>query len=124
MNFVALTGRLTSEPKMSYGGATNIAIAKFNLAVQKDGKDKGADFINCVAFSKTAELIENYCARGQMLAVVGSISTGSYEKDGRKVYTTEVLVNRVEFLSKAERKTEEEDSGIPKGFSHADDIPF
>lgn len=123
MNFVAMTGRLTNEPKIMYGGATNTAIAKYNLAVSRDGKDKGADFVNCVAFGKTAELIEKYCGKGQMVAVVGSISTGSYEKDGRKIYTTEVLTNRIEFLSKSEKK-EEDTQDIPMGFTHADDIPF
>lgn len=122
MNTVALIGRLTSDPKVMYGGATNTAVAKFNLAVNREGKDKGADFINCVAFGKTAELIEKYVGKGQMLGVDGRISTGSYEKDGRKVYTTEVAVNRIEFLSKGEKKSEE--GAPPMGFSHADDIPF
>lgn len=123
MNNVNLIGRLTSDPKITYGGATNTAISKFNVAVNRDGKDKGADFINCVAFGKTAELMEKYCAKGQMIAVSGSISTGSYEKDGRKIYTTEVLTSRIEFLSKSEKKEKTEDD-IPTGFSHADDIPF
>lgn len=123
MNSVQLIGRLTGDPKISYGGATNTAISKFNVAVNREGRDKGADFVNCVAFGKTAELIEKYCSKGQMVAVAGSISTGSYEKDGRKIYTTEVLTNRIEFLSKSEKKDEERQD-IPSGFSHADDIPF
>lgn len=130
LNQVSLVGRLTNDPKITYGGASNTAICKFNLAVNREGKDRngndrGADFINCVAFGKTAELMDKYCAKGQMLGVTGSISTGSYEKDGRKVYTTEVAVARVEFLSKAEKKADENKSPF-EGFSHADDvdIPF
>lgn len=122
MNSVQLIGRFTSDPVISYG-TSGKCYAKFNVAVNRDGKDKGADFINCVAFGKTAELMEKYCAKGQMIAVSGSISTGSYEKDGRKIYTTEVLTSRIEFLSKSEKK-EQTEGEVPTGFSHADDIPF
>ena len=122
MNSVSLIGRLTSDPKITYGGANNTCIAKFNVAVNKDGgKDRGADFINCVAFGKTAELMEKYCSKGQMVGVSGSISTGSYEKDGRKIYTTEVAIARIEFLTRSEKK---ETDDIPSGFTHADDILF
>lgn len=120
-NCVFLTGRMTNDPKITYGGATNTTIAKFNLAVSKEGKDKGADFIGCVAFGKTAELIEKYCGKGMMVAAIGSISTGSYEKDGRRIYTTEVLTNRIEFLSKFEKK---ESDDIPSGFTQVDDFPL
>lgn len=113
---------MTADPKITYGGSTNTAIAKFNVAVDKEsGKDKTANFINCVAFGKTAKLIEKYCAKGMMVAVVGAISTGSYEKEGRRYYTTEIMVNRIEFLSKVEKK---EQSEMPKGFEFAEDIIF
>lgn len=125
-NIVVLTGRLTADPKLTFGGVNNTAIAKFSLAVQRDGKDKGADFINCTAFGKTAELIEKYVTKGQMLGVQGEWRTGSYEKDGRKIYTNDCTVNRIEFLSKGEKKesAESEVESPFKGFSHADDIPF
>ena len=119
-NTAFLTGRLTKDPTITFGGSTNTCIAKFNVAVDKEGKSRGTDFINCVAFGKTAELIERYCAKGQLVAVIGSISTGSYEKDGRKIYTTEILVSRIEFLSKVEAKQ----GDAPEGFEHGEDIIF
>lgn len=124
LNMVIVVGRLTADPKLTFGGVNNTAIAKFSLAVQRDGKDKGADFINCTAFGKTAELIEKYVTKGQMLGVQGEWRTGSYEKDGRKIYTNDCTVNRIEFLSKGEKK-KDEDGDIPSGFTHLDDIvPF
>lgn len=127
MNKVILIGRLTADPKLTFGGEKNTAIAKFGLAVQRDGKDKGADFINCTAWGKTAELIEKYVTKGQMLGVEGEWRTGSYEKDGRKIYTNDCNVSRIEFLSKGEKKESDSEFESPyKGFSHADDIsiPF
>ena len=125
MNKVILIGRLTADPKLTFGGEKNTAIAKFGLAVQRDGKDKGADFINCTAWGKTAELIEKYVTKGQMLGVEGEWRTGSYEKDGRKIYTNDCNVSRIEFLSKGEKSESNTESESPyKGFTHSDDIPF
>ena len=124
MNFVALTGRLTADPVISFTTGEK-CVSRFTLAVSKFGKDAGADFIACVAFGKTAELMEKYCAKGQQIAVTGRINTGSYEKDGHKVFTTNVACDRIEFLSKAEKKSE--DGDIPSGFTpfnHEDDILF
>lgn len=122
-NTVFITGRFTADPKITYGGSTNTAIAKFNVAVDKETSNKGTNFINCVAFGKTAELIEKYCGKGMLVAVVGAISTSSYEKEGRRYYTTEVMVNRIEFLSKVEKR--EESNSPVEGFSHFEDmIPF
>lgn len=92
-------GRLTKEAEIR---ATNdgTAIARFNLAVdrryKKDG-DQTADFISCIAFGKTAEFIERYTNKGTKLAIEGRIQTGSYEKDGHKIYTTDIIVESVEF---------------------------
>ena len=121
MNQVEIIGRLTKDPTITYGGATNTCISKFCVAVDKDGKDKGTNYINCVAFGKTAEHIDHYCAKGQLVGITGSINTGSYEKDGRRVYTTDVLVNRIEFLSKADKKEEKTPDGFTP-FDHSDDI--
>ena len=99
MNNVVLIGRLTRDPEVRYAASTQMAVARFSLAVDRGGRDKGADFINCVAFGKTAELMEKYTAKGLRLAVQGHIQTGSYDKqDGTKVYTTEVVADRVEFI--------------------------
>jgi len=106
MNKVFEIGRLTKDIELRYStGANQTAVARFTLAVDRIGKDKGADFIGCVAFGKTAELMDRYLSKGSKVAVEGHIQTGSYEKDGRKVYTTDVIVDRVEFLS-SQPKTE------------------
>jgi single-strand DNA-binding protein len=103
MNLVVIIGNLARDPEIRYG-ANNLAIAKFTVAVnrfsRKGGDDAGADFIRVTAFDKQAELIEKYLSKGRKVAVEGRIQTGSYEgKDGQKIYTTDVIANRVEFLS-------------------------
>ena len=100
MNSVQLIGRLTRDPEIRYtdGGAS---IARFGLAVdrrfkQENGAD--ADFINIVSFGKTAEFIEKYFHKGMKIALNGRIQTGSYtDKDGKKVYTTDIVAENVEF---------------------------
>lgn len=128
MNNVSLVGRLTRDPDVRYVGET--AVARFTLAVsrpkQKD-KEATSDFPNIVAFGKTAELIEKYTSKGRLLGISGRIQTGNYtDKDGKKVYTTDVVADRVEFLDKAEKKEEEPRSNIPEGFEQisTEDIPF
>ena len=102
MNKVILMGRLTRDPEVRYGGATNSAVARFSLAVdrrfKRDGDEQTADFINCVAFGKTAEFLEKYARKGTKFVVEGRIQTGSYtNKEGQKVYTTDVVCENVEF---------------------------
>ena len=102
MNKVILMGRLTRDPEVRYGGANNNAVARFSLAVdrrfKREGDEQTADFINCVAFGKTGEFIEKYAHKGTKFVVEGRIQTGSYtNKDGNKVYTTDVVVENVEF---------------------------
>lgn len=99
MNKVILMGRLTRDPEVRMSGDT--AVARFSLAVDRRFKKDGeqtADFINCVAFGKTGEFIEKYGRKGTKFVVEGRIQTGSYtNKDGQKVYTTDVVVEQVEF---------------------------
>ena len=115
MNKVILIGRTTRDADVRYSQGTNLAVAKFNLAVErkfkKDG-EQGADFINCIAFGKTAEVIEKYVVKGTKIAVTGRIQTGSYtNKDGQKVYTTDVLVEELEFCeSKNNSKNQNENT--------------
>lgn len=103
MNVAIILGRLTRDPiiKASQSG---MAIARFTLAVNglnKKGQKQEADFINCVAFGKTAEAIGNYVYKGQRLLVEGRIQTGHYtDKNGETKYTTEIAVNRSEFVEK------------------------
>lgn len=99
MNLVMLMGRLTDDPKV-YQTQSGSKFARYTLAVDRYSKDKDkrdADFINCVGFGATAEFIEKYLKKGTKIAISGNIKTGSYEKDGRKVYTTEVYVTTHEF---------------------------
>lgn len=98
MNSVSLVGRLTRDPEIKYteSGKT---IARFAVAVDRRKKDSGADFINIVAFDKTGEFIEKYFRKGQRIGITGRIQTGSYDgKDGKKVYTFDVVADNVEFV--------------------------
>ena len=123
MNNVILIGRLTKDPEVRYSEAGN-AVARFTLAVNRDKSN--SDFIGITCFGKTAELAEKYLKKGKQIGMTGRIQTGSYEKDGKKVYTTDVIADRVEFLGGKEEKEEKEvQQKIPEGFSQLDDdIPF
>lgn len=104
MNITTLIGRNVKPPETRYNG--ELAICRFTLAVDRQktqkNQDPGADFISIVCFGKTAQIIEKYITeKGRLLAVQGRIQTGSYEKDGRKVYTTDIVADRVEFLDRA-----------------------
>ena len=100
MNVVTLTGRLVKDPEVRYTNG-GMSVAKFTVAVDRDFKKEGgqtADFPSVVAFGKTAEFIEKYFSKGKRIEIVGRLQTGSYEKDdGTKVYTTDVLAERVGF---------------------------
>ena len=101
------TGRLVKDPEIRYADGQNgqLCIAAFNLAVDRRLKKEGeatADFISCKAFGKTAEFIQKYFHKGMKMGVSGRIQTGSYEKDGQKRYTTDIIIEEVEFLEKKE----------------------
>lgn len=131
MNKVILIGRLTKDAEIRYTQGENaMAIARYTLAVDRRGKDKGADFISCVAFGRSAEFAERYLHKGMKIAVTGHIQTGSYDgKDGHKVYTTDVIVDEHEFV---ESKSSEGSSNpaMNEGFMsipdnvEADGLPF
>jgi len=103
MNKVILMGRLTREPEVRYTNGQNgeqMAIARFSLAVDRrfNRNEQTADFINCVAFGKQGEFAEKYLHQGTKVAACGRIQTGSYtNKDGQKVYTTDVVLEEIEF---------------------------
>ena len=132
MNSVQLIGRLTRDPSTSYGAASQTAVCRFTIAIDRgkdrNGEDRGADFPSIVCFGKTAELVEKYMTKGRLVGITGRIQTGSYERDGQKVYTTDVVLERVEFAeSKASEKTEAKPAEdgfmqIPEGFG--DGLPF
>ncbi len=104
MNKVILVGRLTRDPDIRYSsGESQTAVARYTLAVdrrfKRQGDDQTADFINCVVFGKGAEFAENYLHQGIKIAVTGRIQTGSYtNRDGQKVYTTDVVIEEQEFV--------------------------
>lgn len=109
MNQVILMGRLVRDPK------TNEArtVASFTVAVDRMKKDDGADFINCKAFGKTAENVMKYWFKGKPIAITGRIQTGSYEgRDGKTVYTTDVICDRCEFVP-ADKMQKKEDPEYP-----------
>lgn len=103
MNKVILMGRLTRDPEVRYSQGENAtAIARYTLAVDRrfnrNGDENSADFIGCVAFGKSAEFAERYLHKGTKIAITGRIQTGSYtNRDGVKVYTTDVVVEDQEF---------------------------
>lgn len=103
MNKVILMGRLTRDPEVRYSqGERSMAIAKYTLAIDRrktqQNTDPGADFLNCVAFDRAGEFAEKYFRQGLRVLVSGHLQTGSYtNKDGQKVYTTDVIVESQEF---------------------------
>lgn len=119
MNLIVLSGNLTKDPEIRYQGNSNIPIARFTIAVQRsyknaDGKYE-ADFINCVAFNKTAEIIEKYFRKGSRIMVQGEWRTGKYKnKDGNTVYTNDCNVNKVEFVDKKPESKPQSTQPVPQ----------
>lgn len=122
-NKVILMGRLTKDPDVRYTqGEQPNAIARFTLAVnrqyQRQGDEEQADFISCVAFGGTAEFIEKYFHKGNSILVEGRIQTGSYtNRDGQKVYTTDVMVEKANFTGE---KRESQQQAAPAAPAPAD----
>lgn len=99
MNKVILIGRLTKDPELRYAAGSGTAVTRFTIAVNRQFKKDEADFINCVAWNKTAETIAQYFTKGRAIAIVGHMQTGSYDaQDGTKRYTTDVAVESFEFV--------------------------
>lgn len=126
MNKVVLVGRLTRDPEVRYGGANNTAVARFTLAVDRRFKrenEPNADFINCVAMGKSAEFIEKYFQKGMKVSICGHIQTGSYtNKDGQKVYTTDVFVEEQEF-AESKGANQQNNSNVQAGPSPYGPVP-
>jgi single-strand DNA-binding protein len=141
MNNVTLIGRLTRDPEVRYTSGSQMAVARFSIAIDRparQGGEKQTDFPSIVVFGKQAENCERFLTKGRLVGIEGRIQTGSYtNKNGDKVYTTDVVANRVEFLEWGDRaggsgfgmgqsSAPQSDMGIPEGFSAIDDddIPF
>ena len=124
MNKAILIGRLTSDPTVRQ--STEIKVARYALAVDRRFKRDGeptADFINCVVFGKGADFAEKYLRKGTKIAVTGHIQTDSYtNKDGRKVYTTDVIIEDQEFCESKKTETAEAPAVDPEQFMDAADI--
>ena len=99
MNKVVLIGRLTKDPDLRFAAGSGTAVTILTLSVNRPFKKDEADFINCIAFGKTGEIIAQYLTKGRQLAISGSIQTGSYEaKDGTRRYTTDVIIDSFDFI--------------------------
>ena len=139
MNSVQLIGRLARDPEVRYSqGGNNTCIARYTLAVRRRYKNANneydTDWINCVAFGKSGEFAEKYFKKGMLVAVNGWIQTGSYEKDGKKIYTTDIIVDNQEFCeskkdgdsattsSKPAPKVDDEFMKVPEGDD--EELPF
>lgn len=141
MNNVNILGRLTRDVDLRMTNS-NLAVGRFNVAVdRKLSKEKRqeaeknnqptADFINCIAFGKTAEIIGQYFGKGNKIAVTGHIQTGSYEKDGQRIYTTDVVVDSFDFVESNSNSTNNNqgysnpaDLGMSAQESFDSDLPF
>ena len=139
MNSVILIGNLTRDPELRYStGANQTAICKFSIAVNDGfGENKRTSFVPVTVFGKAAESCDKYLEKGRKVAISGRLQTGSYEKDGRKVYTTDVIASSVEFLDNTNNshgEQEKDAQNANQGFAEAsgggfsalndDDIPF
>ena len=129
MNKVILTGRFTRDPEIKYTN-DGTSIARFSIAVNrrfvKEGSDQKADFLNCIAFGKSAEFIEKYFSKGMKADLSGRIQTGSYtNRDGAKVYFTNIVVESQEFAESKSSGSAETGDGfmnIPDGLD--EELPF
>lgn len=139
MNSVNIIGRLTRDPEVKYTD-NQLAVCRFSVAIDrgkdKDGNDRGADFPNCIAFGKTAENIGKFFSKGRKIGLNGRLQTGSYEKDGVKHYTTDIIIDRFDFCDSGNNNNGNgftrsegaplDNSDIPDGFEviDDDDVPF
>lgn len=140
MNNVNILGRLTRDVDLRMTNS-NLAVGRFSVAVdRKLSKEKRmeaesnyqptADFISCIAFGRTAENIATYFKKGQRIAVSGHIQTGSYEKDGQRIYTTDVVVDSFDFVeSNKDNNSNQENTAQDYGFNQAtptsnNELPF
>jgi single-strand DNA-binding protein len=124
INRVILVGRLTADPSLRYT-AQGKAVAVFTIAVNRNKEQ--TDFIRITAFNKTAENVANYLQKGSLVAIDGTIVTGSYEKNGQRIYTTDIWANTVQFLEpkgKGSGEKKDANTGQKQAPASADDDPF
>ena len=134
MNSVNLIGRLTKDPEVRYISETGMAVATFTVAINrpvKQGQEKKTDYPRVTVFGRQAENCERYLDKGRLVGIQGRIQTGSYkDRDGKIVYTTDVIAERVEFLDFGDKAAQNDaqsvSEGVPEGFRAVldEDIPF
>ena len=123
MNTVQLLGNIARDPELKYAAGSGTAVSRFTVAVKRQFKKDESDFINCIAFGKTAETIAQYFVKGNKIAIIGHIQTGSYEKDGKTVYTTDIIVDAFDFVnSKGSSNNSNEDYTFVPNTDN--DLPF
>ena len=122
MNNVTLLGRITKELELKVYGETKVV--NFSLAVNRKFKKNEADFIMCKAFNKTAEIMSQYLNKGSQIAVEGRIQTGSYEKEGKRVYTTDVIVGSFYFAEGSKKAADETSQADDFAPVSEDELPF
>lgn len=130
-NIAMLMGRTTADVELKQTTSGKY-VSRFTLAVDRPGKDNGTDFVSCVAFSGTAELLSKHVKKGNKILVSGRIQTGSYEKNsGEKVYTTDVIVNSIEFCGGKKEESKAEETKAPYKYdvrfeemTNDEDLPF
>ena len=131
MNQVIVMGRVTKDIELR-NTQSGMATVRFSIAIDrgkdKEGNSRGADFPNIVAFGKTAESIAKFTGKGLRVAIIGRIQTNSYDdKEGRKVYTTDIIADRVKFIDWKDKDGQNGNQGIPEGFQAMTDdesLPF
>ncbi|EPB8165149.1 single-stranded DNA-binding protein [Clostridium perfringens] len=129
MNKVVLVGRLTKDPELRFTANKGTAVTRFTLAVNRDYKKEDgtqeADFINCIAYSKRAEVIAQYLTKGKRFSIAGSIRTGSYDaQDGTRRYTTYVVVDGFDFIDSSDSKVNNDNFNEDMIPVDDGDIPF
>ena len=134
MNSVVLIGRLTKEPEVRYISDNQTAVATFTIAIDrgkdKNGESRGTDFPRVSVFGRQAENCERFLDKGRLVGIQGRIQTGSYDKGGQKVFTTDIIADRVEFLEWGDKNATKSNadpvSDVPDGFRAVpdNDIPF
>ena len=122
-------GRLTRDPDVRYNPNTQVAVARFTIAIDSGyGDNKRTDFPSIVVFGKMAEVVEKYLKKGSQVAVQGRLQTGFYEKDGVRHYTTDIIASNIKFLAKPKQDSNtssSEQNDIPEGFAMIDEeFPF
>lgn len=130
MNVCVFIGRIGKDPEMKFS-QNGKAVTHFSLGITRDYDREHTDWIRCVAFGKTAEIIDTYCKKGDALGVLGRMQTGSYEdRDGKTVYTTDCIVERVELMGGGKKSSQKPNNDDTEGstepnFSQIEqDIPF